>query len=207
MSPLAVVACLVAAYLIGSLPTGYLVAKQLKGIDIRDHGSGNTGATNVMRVVSKKAGLFVLIVDFLKGFLPVFIFPLIAPELMVEPTPQHVEPFRIALALCASLGHSKSIFLKFSGGKAAITTLGGMIGLEPLIGIALGFLAFLIIKITRMVSVGSIITSIAAPIAIFFLSSDPTYSHFYFALCGGLFVVYLHKANIQRLLQGTENRI
>jgi glycerol-3-phosphate acyltransferase PlsY len=199
--------CLIAAYLFGSIPTGYLVAKQLKGIDIREHGSGNTGATNVKRVVGNKAGLFVLVFDFFKGFAPVFFLPYLQGSLLPQLAPEQLEPLRIAVALLCSLGHSKSVFLKFTGGKAAITTLGGLLGLEPLIGLCLGVIAFIIIKTTRMVSVGSITGGLLSPVLVYFFSNDPTYSHFIFALCGGLFVVYLHKANIGRLLNGTENRI
>lgn len=207
MTPELLAICLIAAYLIGSIPTGYLVAKQLKGIDIREHGSGNTGATNVKRVVGNKAGLFVLVFDFLKGFAPVFFLPSLQGSLLPQLAPEQLEPLRIAVALLCSLGHSKSIFLKFTGGKAAITTLGGLLGLEPLAGVCLGLTAFIIIKLSRMVSVGSITCGILAPVYTYFLTSDTTGSHFIFALCGGLFVVYLHKANIGRLLNGTENRI
>lgn len=196
-----IIASLVIAYLIGSIPTGYIVAKKLKGIDIREHGSGNVGATNVRRVVGNKAGTFVLVFDFLKGFIPVFLIPFINDYLEV-PLPEYA---RILIALATSLGHSRSIFLKFSGGKSAITTLGGLFALEPLTGLITAALAFAIIKIFRYVSLGSISASLMAPVIAYLLHSD--ISHVIFALFGGLYVVVLHRANIIRLVQGTESRI
>ncbi|MBY0402939.1 MAG: glycerol-3-phosphate 1-O-acyltransferase PlsY, partial [Cyanobacteria bacterium] len=168
------------AYLVGSIPTGYIVAKQLKGIDIREHGSGNVGATNVRRVVGKNAGLFVLIFDFFKGFIPVFAFPFVISWLQGEGwfatindlymNDMFLKCFQIVLALAASFGHSRSIFLNFSGGKAAITTLGGLLALNILAGAITGIVAYLIIKITRYVSLGSIIASICAPIFAYLLN-------------------------------------
>jgi glycerol-3-phosphate acyltransferase PlsY len=197
MSIPVLIAYLVASYLIGAIPTGYVVAKKLKGIDIREHGSGNVGATNVRRVVGKKAGLFVLIFDFFKGFVPVFVAPYLVPEMPEE--------WRIAIALAASVGHSRSIFLGFTGGKAAITTLGGLFALEPLAGVLIGLMAFLIIKVTRFVSLGSITAAFTAPILLYVM--DAHWSHIVFAIFGACFIIYLHRANIGRLIKGTENRI
>jgi acyl phosphate:glycerol-3-phosphate acyltransferase len=186
----------IGAYLLGSIPTGYLVARQVAGIDIREHGSGNTGATNVKRVVGNKAGLFVLICDFFKGLLPVLLSIYLYPEAYIV---------HILTALAAVVGHSKSIFLKFGGGKSAITGLGGIIGLAPLPGLILGAFAFTIIKITRIVSIGTMITAVVAPILLFVM--DRPFPYIIYTAVTGLYVIYLHRANIERLIKGTENRI
>lgn len=184
------------SYLVASIPTSYWLTKKLKGIDIREHGSGNAGATNVFRVVGKKAGIFVLCVDFLKGFLLVLLARLVVfPEL----------PYiHLAVAVVAIVGHSRSIFLNFTGGKSAITGLGAMVGLAPWVGLILAGIAGLVIKLTRTVSIGSMVTALCAPIAMYLLHAPLAYILFGFAACG--YVIYRHKENIQRLMQGTENR-
>lgn len=183
-------------YLIGSVPTAYLVVKKLTGQDIRQIGSGNVGATNVKRAAGFKPFLFVLICDFLKGTIPVIISKSLFPDL----------PWlHILVALATVLGHSKSIFLKFAGGKSAATGLGGFVGLDPVAGILLGVLAYVIMRVTRMVSVGSIAASVLAPVFLIVFKAPQPYQ--IYAAIAGIYVIYLHKANIQRLLKGTENRI
>lgn len=187
---------LLLTYLVGAIPTGYLVAKKVMGIDIRDHGSGNTGATNVKRVVGNKAGLFVLFCDFLKGFIPVFVAIRLFPDAPF---------FQIIVALMAMVGHSRSIFLGFTGGKSAITGLGCMLGLQPLAGLCIGLVALLIFKITRYVSLASLTAAVSAPIIMYGVHAP--FAHIVFALMGALLVFYLHRSNIGRLIQGTENRL
>jgi glycerol-3-phosphate acyltransferase PlsY len=191
---------LLAAYLIGAMPTAYLTAKKLAGIDIREHGSKNAGATNVMRVVGKKAGFFVMGVDFCKGLLPVVVTRLLLPP----EAPLH-DWIPVLVALMAILGHSKSVFLQFTGGKSAITGLGAFIGLEPLGGLILAVLAFVIIKLTRMVSVGSMTCALLAGLTMYLLGDPMPYV--WYGVVSGVVVIVLHRANIQRLLAGTENRI
>jgi glycerol-3-phosphate acyltransferase PlsY len=184
-------------YLIGSIPFGYIVAKKVKGIDIREHGSGNVGATNVKRVVGNKAGLTVLILDFLKAFAPVLALRLLIPGDGWLP---------VLTALAILVGHSRSIFIKFSGGKAAISGLGAYLALEPLGGIILAVFAFSLIKITRVVSIGSMTTALLSVVVMWFLhQNEPSYVTY--AVISTLYVIYLHKANIMRLLQGSENRL
>ena len=187
---------IVGAYLLGAIPTGYIVAKQVAGIDIRDHGSGNTGATNVKRVVGNKAGLFVLVCDFFKGLIPVLLAKFLFPE---------AHYVHIFSALAPVIGHSKSIFLKFGGGKSAITGLGGIMALAPLPGLFLGVIAFTIIKITRLVSVGTMTAAAAGPLVLYLMNEPLPYTGY--TAITGLYVIYLHRANIERLIKGTENRI
>jgi glycerol-3-phosphate acyltransferase PlsY len=186
----------VLGYLIGAIPTAYLVVKKLTGQDIRQVGSGNVGATNVKRAAGFKPFLFVLLADFLKGTVPVllakFLFPG-APWL------------HVLVALSTVIGHSKSIYLGFAGGKSAATGLGGFVGLDPLAGILLATIAYATMRLTRMVSVGSMLASVLAPILLIVFKAPVPYQ--IYAAIAGLYVIYLHKANIQRLLNGTENRI
>ncbi|MDX2085278.1 MAG: glycerol-3-phosphate 1-O-acyltransferase PlsY [Candidatus Melainabacteria bacterium] len=186
-----------ATYLLGAIPTGYIVAKQAKGIDIREHGSGNPGATNVFRVVGKKEGLLTLLLDFLKGLLPVML-----ARVYVFPEAYWVH---LLVAMAPSVGHSRSVFLNFKGGKSAITSLGIIFGLAPLGGLLLAIIAGTIIYVTRYVSVGSMIAALLTPLLLGWLGYPVPYIMLA-AVCG-LLVVVLHRPNIQRLLQGTENRI
>lgn len=183
-------------YLIGAIPTAYLVVKQLTGQDIRTIGSGNVGATNVKRAVGFKPFLFVLLFDFCKGLLPVLAVKFLFPQM----------PWvHVFVALATVIGHSKSIYLGFAGGKSAATGLGGFMGLAWLPGLILALTAYLIMRFTRIVSVGSMIASVLAPILLL-LFHEPT-PYILYATLAGTYVIFLHKANIQRLLQGTENRI
>ena len=182
------------AYLIGAFPTGYLVVKQMTGQDIRTIGSGGTGATNVRRVAGGKAALFVLLVDFHKGLIPVVVGKLLFPG----------EPWlHVIMALMAVIGHSKSIFIRFGGGKSAATGLGTLIGLAPLPALLVGAIAYGMTKWSRYQSVGSMTASIAAPLFIYLFGAPVPYV--VYAAITAIYVIYLHKANIQRLLNGTEN--
>lgn len=188
------------AYLIGAIPTGYLIAKQLKGIDIREHGSGNVGATNVKRVVGPKAGLATLILDFFKGFLTVlgalWLFP------------PSIDPYQLTAVfttIAAVVGHSRSIYIGFSGGKSVITSLGALIALQPLAALIAAGVAVLTIKLTRYVSVGSMLGALLIPLLAWIFHAP--LSHVLLCSFVGLYVVYLHRANIYRLLHHQENRI
>jgi glycerol-3-phosphate acyltransferase PlsY len=185
-----------AGYLTGSFPTAYLVVKRLTGQDIRKIGSGNVGATNVKRVCGTKPFIFVMVIDMLKGALPVLLSKLLFPHLYL---------LHVLVAVTTVIGHSKSIFLGFAGGKSAATGLGNMVGLAPVPALVLGLIAFLLTRLSRIVSVGSITASIlAGPIIYFF--NEPLEYIIYGSIAGG-YIIFLHKANIQRLLKGTENRI
>jgi acyl phosphate:glycerol-3-phosphate acyltransferase len=191
---------IIAAYLIGAIPTGYIIAKRLMGIDIRQHGSGNIGATNVKRVVGKKAGLATLALDFLKGFIPVLAAVILFPRT--------VDPYQavpVLAAVAAIIGHSRSIFLGFGGGKSVITSLGAILVLEPMAALIVAIIAVSTMRITRYVSVGSMLGAILAPVIVWILGGP--LSHILLALFIGLYIIYLHRGNIQRLLKHQENRI
>jgi len=204
-----------AAYFLGSIPTGYLAAKA-KGIDIRSVGSGNIGATNAMRVLGKPAGIAVLLADALKGFaavaLAVNFFPelnLSFPKIFATGDSAADVALRsnlgITAGIAAVLGHNYTCWLKFKGGKGIATTAGVYFALAPLsVSIALGIWIILFVA-TRYVSIASIAAAVALPAAVWLTQSNLLLSIVTTAL--GALAIYKHKANIQRLLAGTENRI
>jgi acyl phosphate:glycerol-3-phosphate acyltransferase len=194
-----------AAYLLGSIPTGYMVGRYTQGIDIRDHGSGSTGATNILRTVGKPAAVFVLAVDLLKGSLALALVNLVYayfPDLL--PTTWHSWLITGA-ALGAIMGHSKSIWLNFTGGKSVATTLGVLLVMNPLV--ALGTLASfgIVLGISRIVSLSSICGAIAVNILMLVLHQPVAFS--VFAAVAGGYVILRHKTNIQRLMAGNEPKI
>jgi glycerol-3-phosphate acyltransferase PlsY len=191
---------IVGAYLVGAIPVGYLLARILKGIDIREHGSGNVGATNVKRVVGTKAGLITLILDFLKGLVPVLIVqwifsPLIDPHRLIP----------VLAAIAAVIGHSKSIYIGFSGGKSVITSLGVLLALAPMAALLAVTVAILTMKMTRYVSVGSMLGAVLAPLFVWLFHGPPL--HVLMSTFIGGYIIWRHKANIYRLLGHQENRL
>ena len=193
-----------AAYLLGSIPTGFLVARA-KGIDIRQVGSGNIGATNTMRVLGKPAGIFVLAMDLLKGFAGAQWLPILILRMSGTAGASEVESLCIIAGIFAVLGHNYTCWLKFKGGKGVATTAGVFLALTPVaLGIALA--AFILtLMITRYVSVGSIIAAMTLPVAVWFTQENLFLRIVTIAL--GALAIYKHKSNIKRLMAGTENRL
>lgn len=187
---------MLASYLIGSFPTGYLFGKILKGMDIREHGSGNPGATNVFRVVGPTAGVLTLLIDFAKGFVAVVLARIHLSH----------EPRLLALiGLCAILGHSFSLFLKFRGGKGVITSAGVFFAILPIpTAIALGIFLVALLS-TRYVSVGSISGAIGLCVSAWIMLD----SKFLIAVvtASSLLIIFLHRKNIQRLIHHQESRV
>ncbi|SHJ82943.1 glycerol-3-phosphate 1-O-acyltransferase PlsY [Paramaledivibacter caminithermalis] len=182
------------SYFIGSIPFSFLTAKFIGGIDIRNYGSGNSGATNVLRTLGKKAGAIAFLGDFLKGFMvAIIVKKFIGIDIAV-----------ICSTFCV-IGHCYPIFLGFKGGKGVATTGGTIFALYPLIGAILLACLILIIKASRIVSLASISSALLFPIISFIFKT-----HKYFLIYSvilGLFVVYKHKSNISRLIAGNESKI
>ncbi|MCF4969242.1 glycerol-3-phosphate 1-O-acyltransferase PlsY [Nostoc sp. CMAA1605] len=200
------------AYLLGSFPTGYIAVKQLKGIDIREVGSGSTGATNVLRTLGKGAGAFVLLVDCLKGVLAIalvyYLFSFASNQNLIPTTVDVTlwQPWLVTIVgLAAILGHSKSIFLGFTGGKSVATSLGILLAMSWQVGLAtLGVFA-VVVAISRIVSLSSISGAIAVSIVMVIFHQPLPY--ILFGVAGGFYVVFRHRTNIERLLAGTEPKI
>jgi len=202
------------AYLLGSIPTGFLVAKA-KGIDIRSVGSGNIGATNAMRVLGKPAGIFVLLMDIWKGYaavkwLPIFLLNILAPpdfDKCGAVTDFHsFLSIRIMAAICVVLGHNYTCWLKFKGGKGIATTAGVYLALAPwavLVALVVFLLALLL---TKYVSVGSIAGAVALPATVWAMTPHNYFLGIVTTALGAL-AIYKHKSNVQRLLAGTENQL
>jgi acyl phosphate:glycerol-3-phosphate acyltransferase len=203
---------LIVAYLLGSIPTGYTAAKLLKGIDIREVGSGSTGATNVLRTLGKGPGAFVLFVDCLKGVLSIlliyWLFEFAPHENLIPPTinPENWQPWMVILAgAFAIIGHSKSIFLGFRGGKSVATSLGILLAMDWQVGLATFAVFATVVAISRIVSLGSICGAIAVPI--FIILRHQPLAYILFVIVGGLYVIIRHSSNIQRLIAGTEPKL
>ena len=212
MPVLAYIIVAVGAYLLGSLPTGFLVARA-RGVDIRTVGSKNMGATNVFRVLGKGPGIFVLLVDALKGFVAVALTINFYPQLsQLLPNVFTVDgltnpPLRFGLGIAglfSILGHNYTCWLGFKGGKGIATTGGAFLALAP-IAVAVALIAWIVAFVsTRYVSVASIVAAVALPATVWF--TQPNLALRLIAIALGILAIYKHKANIQRLLNGTENR-
>ena len=193
MTAAILIGCAVGSYLLGSIPTGFLWAKA-RGIDIRTVGSGNIGATNVMRALGKAPGIAVLCIDALKGFVPVFFAPRIFDVGM---------NLQIVCCVAVIAGHNWTCWLKFKGGKGIATSAGALAAMLtwPLL-CALG-VWLVVFALSRYVSLASICASATLPVATWFFKRDLVW----FTAILSAVAIYKHKSNVQRLLAGTENRI
>lgn|SRR2546427_388048 len=214
MLPLAIVVVL--SYLVGSIPTSIIVTKIARGIDIRNHGSGNAGGTNVIRVLGPTAGLLVISLDILKGYAAT----MLVTKLMYGPIPfTNRTPFEdltvisIIAGCAAILGHVWTAFGGFRGGKGIATAGGVLLGLatiELLVAIGVFSLVFLL---SRYVSLGSITAAIALPLTMFFRHNifhadlEGYHTLIFFSIGISLLLIYTHRENIKRLLAGTEHRL
>ena len=187
------------AYLIGSIPTGYIVVKLAKNMDIRQIGSGSTGATNVKRVMGKKWFFAVLLLDAIKGIVPVLLAKwLVIPYSNIGLAPVIASAFVI-------LGHSKSIYLGFTGGKSVASGVGTIIALSWQGGLLIAAIWALITYTSKYVSLGSIIALALSPF-IMYLFNQPVCYIIYCAV-GAVYIIYLHRENIKRLIKGEENKV
>jgi acyl phosphate:glycerol-3-phosphate acyltransferase len=205
---------LVIAYLFGSMPTGYLAGKLLEGIDIREHGSKSTGATNVLRTLGKWPALAVLIIDVLKGVAAIIVarwfYPWFCAVLSTTPPTafdlQIWLPWAVCLAgLAVLLGHSRSIWLNFTGGKSAATGLGVLLAMSWPVGLGPATVFGVVLAIFRIVSLSSILAALTAIVLVCGLEQPLPYR--LLVIAGSIYVIVRHRANIRRLLAGTEPRL
>lgn len=189
--------CGTLAYLIGSIPTGYIIVKFFKGQDIRKIGSGSTGATNVKRVMGKKWFFIVMLLDAFKGALPVLLAKYFTPD------PQGLNA--VIAAVMVIIGHSKSVFLGFSGGKSVASGVGTILALNPIVGLVVAVIWSVVTWITKYVSVGSLIAVSFAPLLMLYFKAPSAY--IYYCSAGAVYIIYLHRENIKRLIKGEENKV
>lgn len=202
---------LAVAYLFGSLPTGYLAGKLLKGIDLRQIGSGSTGATNVLRTLGTWPAAIVLLADLLKGVAAIvfvrwsypWIYSFTPPA---APDLQTLLPWTVCLAgLAVVIGHSRSIWLNFAGGKSAATGLGVLFAMSWPVGLSAAIVFGVTLAASRIVSLASMLGALAAIVLVLGLEQPLAYR--LLVIAGGLYVIVRHRANIQRLISGTEPRV
>jgi glycerol-3-phosphate acyltransferase PlsY len=198
-------AILLLCYLIGSFPSGYLIGKS-QGIDIRQHGSGNIGATNVLRVMGKKWGYLVFFCDALKGFIAVKIGVWLASTAGTEATLAAV-----MAGICCIIGHNYTVWLRFKGGKGIATSIGVLLAIVPIMIVLLVLVVWLaVFFVWKYVSLASICAALSLPVAVLALFPFVAHGNYWvlvvFSLIVAALAVWRHRPNIDRLLQGKENR-
>ncbi|MDO9592450.1 MAG: glycerol-3-phosphate 1-O-acyltransferase PlsY [Erysipelotrichaceae bacterium] len=181
-------------YAFGCIPCSYLASRAFGKIDIREYGSGNTGATNVFRVLGKKAGSIAFLGDFLKGLIPALIGSVVSGQ----------DGAAIA-SVFAVIGHCYPATLKFKGGKGVATSAGMIFGTNPVIGLILVAVQFTILFVTRYMSLASIISAILFPVLVFFSHPTPIYQ--ICAIVMGVLVLYRHRTNLKNLIKGEEAKL
>lgn len=190
------------AYLIGSIPTGYLIVKIKTDEDIRTIGSGSTGATNVKRVLGKDWFFIVMFIDGIKGMIPVLLAKLTNHYHLVD---DNLGIIAVLCAIFVIIGHSKPIFLQFKGGKSVASGVGTILALNIFVGLAIALIWGIITYSTKYVSVGSIVALAISPFIMYF-TKNPLFYTVYCAIAA-LYIVYLHRENIKRLIKGEENKV
>lgn len=195
---------IVIAYLIGSIPTALLISKNFFGIDIRDYGSGNMGATNTFRVLGSKYGTIVMICDILKGMAAVFLYNLLPYYLHNEFDRTNL---MVGLGLAAVLGHIFPIFAEFKGGKGVATLFGMILAVQPVIAASCVGVFLLVLFFTRYVSLSSIFAGIALPICVLWIWNDDVVLYRVFAVLVACMIILTHQKNIIKLLRGNESRV
>jgi acyl phosphate:glycerol-3-phosphate acyltransferase len=195
---------IILAYLIGSIPTSVWVSKAYFGIDIREYGSGNAGATNSYRVLGKKWGTFVMIADMLKAIVAVKL-AFFLPEAFDNEL--YLINLQLGLGLAAVLGHIFPIWAEFRGGKGVASLFGMVLGIQPNVALCCVGIFILVLFLTRWVSLSSILASVAFPVFILVIFNEPEALYRVFAIAVALLVLLTHQKNIGRILKGSENKV
>lgn len=196
------IAFIIGAYLLGSIPFGFLFSNLIFKKDIRELGSGNIGATNIYRSLGPVAGITVLILDVAKGALPLLFFTLLAQD----KTSVIFQTFQVLIAFAAIIGHTYSVFLNFSGGKGVATTTGVLLVLSWKVTLTLFIIWTVMLLTFRYVSLGSVTIAVALPfLAVFFERGNTPF--LVFGIVSAILVVYKHRSNIKRIIDGSESKI
>jgi glycerol-3-phosphate acyltransferase PlsY len=202
------------AYALGSIPTAVWIGKAYYGVDVREHGSMNAGATNTFRVLGKKPGIIVLLIDILKGALASSLPYFVLPSLIVLPDSGpteilqlHIMNVQIVASILAVVGHVFPIFAGFRGGKGVATSLGVIVGIQPIAAL-ICLVVFLMVFITsKYVSLGAMVAAVFFPFIVHFVLGNESLSMTLFSLVLSVLVIYAHRKNIGRLIRGEENRM
>lgn len=195
---------IILAYLIGSVPTALIISKRYFGIDIRDYGSGNMGATNTFRVLGSRYGTIVMALDILKGVLAVSLFNFLPFYWSHELERTN---FMLGLGMAAVLGHIFPVFAQFKGGKGVATLFGMILAVQPVIAVSCVGVFLLVLYLTRYVSLSSILGAIMLPVSVLWIWNEHEILYRIFALLVAFLVIITHQKNIGRLLRGVESRI
>ena len=195
---------IIIAYLIGSIPTALIVSRKFFGVDIRDYGSGNMGATNTFRVLGKKYGSIVMLVDILKGMLAVALYNLLPYYLHNELERTN---FMLALGISAVIGHIFPIYANFKGGKGVATLFGMILAIQPIIAISCVGVFLVVLFLTRYVSLSSMLGAVMLPICVLWIWNDDVVLYRVFAILVAAMVILTHQKNIGRILRGVESRV
>ena len=195
---------IIIAYLIGSIPTALIVSRKFFGVDIRDYGSGNMGATNTFRVLGKKYGSIVMLVDILKGMLAVALYNLLPYYLGHELDRTN---FMLALGISAVIGHIFPIYANFKGGKGVATLFGMVLAIQPIIAISCVAVFLVVLFLTRYVSLSSMLGAVMLPICVLWIWNDDVVLYRVFAILVAAMVILTHQKNIGRILRGVESRV
>jgi glycerol-3-phosphate acyltransferase PlsY len=200
------VALIAFAYLIGSIPTALLISKKFFGIDIREYGSGNMGATNTFRVLGSRYGTIVMIVDILKGVVASSLYVII-PFYVDGDNELERTNLIIGLGMAAVLGHIFPIFAHFKGGKGVATLFGMVLAMQPIVAGCCVGVFLLVLYLTRYVSLSSILAAAMLPISVLWIWNESETLYRVFALFVALLVIFTHQKNIGRLIRGVESRV
>jgi len=195
---------IITAYIIGSIPTALIISRKYFGIDIREYGSGNMGATNAFRILGSKFGTIIMVLDVLKGMLAVGLFYLLPFYMSNELERTN---FMIALGLSSVIGHIFPVFADFKGGKGVATLLGMILAIQPYVALTCIGVFLIVLFLTRYVSLSSILGAVMLPICVLWIWNEDELTYRIFALLVAAMVVITHQKNISRIIKGAENRV
>jgi glycerol-3-phosphate acyltransferase PlsY len=201
------ISALIFAYLFGSIPTAVWIGQAFYGIDVREYGSGNAGATNTFRVLGKKAGIAVMILDILKGYTATNLAYLIGLSVTGPQNSVQFVNYQLALGITAVMGHLFPIFAGFRGGKGIATLFGMIVAVHTGAALVCVLTFILVLLISKYVSLSSIVSGFSFPLSIIFIFQSPIRSVVLYGMCICILILVTHQKNIERLLKGKESRV